>query len=308
MASCSPSLVRSLAFAALLALPGCLAHQAASAAGGVTLRPEHEEPELVSVRHRVEKGQTLYRIARTYGLSLEELAGANGIDDPAAISVGQELVVPGAAKVLPVEATVPGSEPVVLGPEAPFGPHPPTGGPAAPTVSPGKASAGPRSTVALPRGLPGEGTVRALPSARQPLLGSPSSSGLRWPIRGVLYARFGKKGREMHDGIDLAAPEGSPVATAAPGKVLFAGEQRGYGLLAIIEHGRGLVTLYAHNKDLRVRTGQVVRSGQVIATVGESGRTSGPHLHFEIRKDGVPVDPLRHLGPVPPMARSSDGR
>ncbi|MBL8915778.1 MAG: M23 family metallopeptidase, partial [Archangium sp.] len=80
----------------------------------------------------------------------------------------------------------------------------------------------------------------------------------------------------------------------------FAGEQKGYGLIVIVEHDDGLITLYAHNRDLRVKTGQKVRSGQVVATVGDSGKTSGPHLHFEVRREGVPVDPLDFLGPVPP--------
>ena len=122
---------------------------------------------------------------------------------------------------------------------------------------------------------------------------------LNWPLRGVLYARFGRHGREVHDGIDLAAPVGTLVKTAGPGTVVYAGEQRGYGLIAIVEHPNGLTTLYAHNHDLRVKTGQQVRAGQVIASVGESGRTTGPHLHFEVRRDGVPVDPMPHLGPIP---------
>jgi murein DD-endopeptidase MepM/ murein hydrolase activator NlpD len=122
---------------------------------------------------------------------------------------------------------------------------------------------------------------------------------LQWPLRGVLYARFGRKGKSPHDGIDLAAPAGTPVRTAGEGSVLFAGPQQGYGLLVIIEHAHGLVTVYAHNRDLRVRTGQQVRESQVIATVGESGKTSGPHLHFEVRQDGAPVDPLGFLGPPP---------
>lgn len=122
---------------------------------------------------------------------------------------------------------------------------------------------------------------------------------LDWPLRGVLYARFGRKGDDPHEGIDLAAPSGTPVKAAAAGTVLYAGEQEGYGLIAIVQHENGLLTLYAHNRDLRVKTGQNVRPGQVIATVGESGRTSGPHLHFEVRKQGQPVDPLLFLKPPP---------
>jgi murein DD-endopeptidase MepM/ murein hydrolase activator NlpD len=90
------------------------------------------------------------------------------------------------------------------------------------------------------------------------------------------------------------------VKTAAPGTVLFAGDQRAYGLIVIVQHQGELITLYAHNRDLRVKTGQLVREGQVVATVGDSGRTSGPHLHFEVRKGGLPVDPIEQLGPVPP--------
>lgn len=136
-------------------------------------------------------------------------------------------------------------------------------------------------------------TSKAPPTVRR------GSSQLQWPLRGVLYARFGRKGKSPHDGIDLAAPAGTPVRTAGEGTVLFAGPQQGYGLLVIIEHAHGLVTVYAHNRNLRVRTGQTVREGQVIATVGESGKTSGPHLHFEVRQDGAPVDPLDFLGPPP---------
>jgi lipoprotein NlpD len=131
---------------------------------------------------------------------------------------------------------------------------------------------------------------------------APDRPHLDWPIRGVFYGRFGKRGGEVHDGIDLAAPAGTPVQAAGPGKVLFAGEQRGYGLLVILEHAPGLVTLYAHNRDLRVTEGQEVRARQVVATVGESGHSSGPHLHFEVRVDGVPVDPLPYLGPPPPAS------
>jgi murein DD-endopeptidase MepM/ murein hydrolase activator NlpD len=127
---------------------------------------------------------------------------------------------------------------------------------------------------------------------------------LAWPLRGVVYARFGKRGNEVHDGIDLAAPAGTPVRTAAHGRVLFAAEQRGYGLLLIIEHEAGLVTLYAHNEALKVKEGQKVEDGEVVATVGESGHTTGPHLHFEVRVNGIPVDPMLYLGPPPRASRS----
>ncbi len=219
-------------------------------------RPEpggHIEPDLAGRRHLVAPGETLFRVAKMYGVSPEALAAENGITDPRELTVGQELVIPDSAGVL--------GESEAAGPTA-----------AKPPLAPrGKGASAGRET---------EGD-------------------LNWPLRGVLYGRFGRHGREVHDGIDLAAPLGTPVKTAAPGTVVYAGEQRGYGLIAIIQHPNGLTTLYAHNQDLRVKTGQQVRAGQVIASVGESGRTTGPHLHFEVRRDGVPIDPLLHLGPIP---------
>lgn len=242
--------------AALLLCAGGCATPKAAATGD--LDGAHAEPELISVRHKVEKGQTLYRIARAYGLTADELMKVNGIEDPTQLQVGQELWIPGVGEQKPV---------------TPFDSPEPT--PPSRTLPP--EPKGPQKAVEVGR----------------------KDGVLAWPLRGVLYARFGRKGKEPHDGIDLAAPAGTPVKTAAPGEVLFAGDQKGYGLIAIVEHPGGLVTLYAHNRDLRVKTGQKVRAGQVVATVGDSGRTSGPHLHFEVRKDGIPVDPLEYLGPVP---------
>jgi murein DD-endopeptidase MepM/ murein hydrolase activator NlpD len=225
------------------------------------LREPHPEPELVSVRHKVAPGETMYRIAKNYGITVEELSAANGISDPRTLALGQELVIPGFEKPVPKSGTST-RPPVVV--TAPARPTPRPGPPAAP--------------------------ARPVPETK---------GTLDWPLRGVLYARFGKKGREPHDGIDLAVPAGTPVKTGQEGEVLYAGEQRGYGLIVIIRHSERLITLYAHNRDLRVRTGQKVRRGQVIATVGESGKTSGPQLHFEVRVDGKPVDPLDYLGPLP---------
>lgn len=97
---------------------------------------------------------------------------------------------------------------------------------------------------------------------------------------------------KRHSGLDIAAPEGSAIRAAMSGTVRFAGESKGYGNLVIIEHEDGLETRYAHCKSLDVREGDTVASGQVIASVGETGRATGPHLHFEVRQDGVAADPL----------------
>jgi lipoprotein NlpD len=178
------------------------------------------------------------------------------------------------------------------------GPPSATPVPAAEKSAAVSASIGPAPSKETASQRPPPAAGRSAVAARGSIASAPVGV-LQWPLRGVLYARFGKKGREPHDGIDLAAPAGTPVRTAGEGVVLFAGPQSGYGLIVVVGHERGLVTVYAHSRDLRVRTGQPVRLGQVIATVGESGKTSGPHLHFEVRVEGEPVDPMRFLGPVP---------
>ena len=277
-----------LAGAALALGTGCVPR--VPARGTTLLGPPHPEPELVMVQHRVGPGETLYRIARTYGLPADALAAANDLEDPGALQVGQLLVVPGASEVKKV--VPPGAQEAreVARLEAL----------ARAAAAAGRAPAqGSAPSTPAPLGL------KAMPPPPPPVskvkVSDPKREGpLAWPVRGVLYARFGRKGNEPHDGIDLAAPAGTPVRTAAAGTVLYAGEQAGYGFIVLVEHALGLVTLYAHNRDVRVREGQEVREGQVVATVGETGKTSGPHLHFEVRKGGLPVDPLLYLGPVPP--------
>ncbi len=124
---------------------------------------------------------------------------------------------------------------------------------------------------------------------------------LRPLSEGWISSRFGMRNDPFdgeprhHDGVDIAAPEGSPVKASADGTVKFSGRQAGYGNLVIIEHSGGIETRYAHNSDNHVRKGEVVSKGQVIASVGDSGRATGPHLHFEVRKDGEAVDPIDFL-------------
>jgi murein DD-endopeptidase MepM/ murein hydrolase activator NlpD len=116
-----------------------------------------------------------------------------------------------------------------------------------------------------------------------------------WPVDGVLTSRFGLRRGRRHDGIDLAAPEGTPIRAAARGEVLYAGDQSGYGLIVILRHADNFITVYAHNAENLVREGQKVDQGQEIARVGRTGRTTGPHLHFEVREGTRPRNPLFFL-------------
>jgi murein DD-endopeptidase MepM/ murein hydrolase activator NlpD len=100
---------------------------------------------------------------------------------------------------------------------------------------------------------------------------------------------------QRHDGIDIAAPEGAPVTAAAAGTVVYAGEQPGYGAVVILKHEGGLATVYAHNSRVLVREGVRVEAGEAIARVGQTGRTTGPHLHFEVREGTRPRNPLLYL-------------
>ena len=238
---------------ALATLAGCAARQRTPAEVSGQRPPPfplssadpHVEPDLVGTTHVVQKGETLYRIARTYGLDPRELMDANGISDPRTLAPGQELFVPGAPNALEV---------------AP----PPAG--ASGTREPDPAL--------LPRN----------PGAK-----------MRWPLQGVLYRGYGVKQGQRHDGIDISAPEGTTVRAAAAGEVIYTGTQSGYGVIVILRHADSLITLYAHNSAVLVKDGDRVEAGTPVARVGQSGRTTGPHLHFEVREGTRPRDPIPYL-------------
>jgi len=120
-----------------------------------------------------------------------------------------------------------------------------------------------------------------------------------WPVVGLVTSEFGwrRLGRylEFHAGIDIAADVGTPVVATAPGKVIFAGYTRGYGYVVVIYHGYGYTTLYAHMSAIDVKKGDKVDRGKVIGYVGATGRTTGPHLHYEVLKYGIRQNPILYL-------------
>lgn len=132
----------------------------------------------------------------------------------------------------------------------------------------------------------------------QARLAKPFRGGFIRPVNGAIVSGFGMryhpilKVNRMHTGVDIAAPYGTSIKAAADGEVIFAGYRRGYGNTVIIDHGGGVATLYAHCSSLAVGEGTVVKQGQVIAYVGATGLATGPHLHFEVRHNGEPVNPL----------------
>ena len=122
-----------------------------------------------------------------------------------------------------------------------------------------------------------------------------------WPADGLLTSRFGYRRSPMtgvqqfHRGIDIAAPKNTPIYAPGAGVVTLSQYVTGYGNLVELDHGNGVITRYAHNSSLKVQTGQLVNKGDLIALIGSTGRSTGPHLHYEIRIDGVAVDPINYL-------------
>ena len=125
--------------------------------------------------------------------------------------------------------------------------------------------------------------------------GEPSAAGFIWPCDGVVVSGFGMRWGRMHEGIDIGCAYGTPNRAAASGTVIYAGWLGGYGNLVVIDHGNGLSTAYAHASSILVSVGQSVSQGQTVSLVGSTGNSSGPHLHFEVRVNGVAVDPLPYL-------------
>ena len=122
-----------------------------------------------------------------------------------------------------------------------------------------------------------------------------------YPVYGTTTSSFGTRkspfgyGSEFHPGIDISVPVGTPVKAAGKGVVTYAGWLSGYGNVVIIDHGYGIQSVYGHNSQILVKVGQTVKRGDIIAKSGNTGRSTGPHVHFEIRVNGNPVDPMKYL-------------
>lgn len=143
-----------------------------------------------------------------------------------------------------------------------------------------------------------ESQIRDLQNKSKTALGSGKYI---WPVSGDITSYFGNrmhpilKKPKYHSGIDIAAVTGTPIAASDYGVVIFSGRNGGYGLMITLDHGAGISTVYAHCSSLLVKNGETVSKGQTIAKVGSTGLSTGPHLHFEVRKDGVPVNPLNYI-------------
>ena len=227
--------------------------------------------------HRVKAGETGIAIARAYGVDWSQVTTANGLTEPFLLRTGQRLLLPSRAKVwdmsmeeraqafrVDIDDLITGAEPALAADAAPVVP------------------------VARP--------TRRLPVTAA--VGEPAafSGHFAWPLTGPLLTRFGPLGGgRRSNGINIAAPLGTPVLAAADGVVAYVGDLGIYGGLILLRHGNGWITAYGNAEELLVTRGQAVRRGQLIARAGETGSAARPQLHFEIRNKRLPVDPLQYL-------------
>ncbi len=138
-------------------------------------------------------------------------------------------------------------------------------------------------------------SAQARSSYSAPADSTPSAAGFIWPVNGPVTSGFGMRWGRMHEGIDIGVGYGTPIHAAAAGRVVYAGWMSGYGNLVAIDHGGGISTAYGHQSSIGVSVGEVVAQGQTVGYVGCTGHCFGPHLHFEVRVNGAPVDPLGYL-------------
>ena len=146
--------------------------------------------------------------------------------------------------------------------------------------------------------------TKQLPSASPPIATAPDSLATTpslWPATGPVTSWFGQHvspfgdGSELHQGIDIASAAGTPVVAAADGQVVQSGWSGGYGNMVQLDHGNGITTIYGHNSSVAVASGQPVKKGQVISFAGSTGRSTGSHVHYEVRVNNTPVDPWKYL-------------
>ncbi|HKS14274.1 MAG TPA: peptidoglycan DD-metalloendopeptidase family protein [Pseudomonas sp.] len=233
-----------------------------------------KRPTVTSGQYIVRPGDTLFSIAFRYGWDYKELAARNGIAAPYTIRPGQPIRFSSGAA---------GSTTVVSGPSS-ASKTTVIRRPVATTSGAPSSASKPASTVAVATSA----APVQVPAAER------SAGGWAWPANGVVIGKFASNG-SLNKGVDIAGDLGQPVFAAANGSVVYAGSGlRGYGELIIIKHSDTYVSAYGHNRRLLVREGQQVKVGQTIAEMGSTG-ADRVKLHFEIRRQGKPVDPLQFL-------------
>ncbi len=205
--------------------------------------------------HELARGETVWQLAQRYAIPVETILRANRIDDPHRIAAGTRIFVPGASPLPGDEAPALAETPLVRG-----------------------------------CNLPSE-----LRHERQEEARREADVAFEWPVRGKITTCFAPENGRAHDGIDIAVPEGTPVRAAEAGKVVYSAALGAYGNLIVVRHAGPYTSLYAHNEKNFAAPGDFVEKGDVIAESGESGNATGPHVHFEIRRQRKPDNPILYL-------------
>ncbi|MDI6617466.1 MAG: M23 family metallopeptidase [Clostridiales bacterium] len=206
-------------------------------------------------KYIIKQGDTLWDLSSAFEIDVDSIIKANSLESPDELKIGQAILIPD------VDAQKVASVENQTATQA-------AKASSAKSASPKKVAS--RSSSSINIGI--------------------------WPVHGRISSGFGNRNGKFHKGIDIAAPTGTDVYAYAGGRVVFSGwDNGGYGYLVIISHGSGLETYYAHNSRLLVKTGARVNKGQHIADVGNTGDSHGSHSHFEIRRNGTPVNPLSYL-------------
>jgi len=257
-------------------------HEPPGQDGGHQTEEDQALPKVII--YTVKSGDTVWDIAQEFGVSVETIMGASGLSNASRIQVGQVL------KILTINGVLhevePGDTVAALAAKYKVDPD---------DIARANAMTDP------PNLTPGQELI--IPGAR-PVIVHKVTVGNRqvtlygkylWPVTGTITSRFGWRWGRFHHGIDIGAPQGRSIVASRAGRVTFSGWNGGYGNTVIIDHGDGVTTLYAHASRLLVSRGTWVEAGQVIARVGSTGFSTGPHLHFEVRVNGVAINPLSVL-------------
>ena len=267
----------------------------------------------VARTHKVLPNDTMFSLSRMYGTTVDKMAAENNIPPPYALKAGQVLRIPSGAGNA-AAAVKPASR--ISSQELP-----------APAIAPQTSTTattnrmlktpGPSPVTKAFDSLIGKlaqddaqaetetvpkvsliSAATAEPATRgAEMVGRSSRQGFIWPVKGQVISSYGPKtGGLYNDGINIAAPRGTPVKAASSGTVAYVGEMRSYGNLVLIRHNNGMITAYAHLNTIAVKSGAKVMQGQVIGSVGSSGTVMNAQLHFEVRRGKTTLDPKQYLG------------